>query len=163
MFVLQVFFVILATLMLLVCLILNGLIIKYLKKKGQIFKTGFDLALVDSIWSLIFYIILDFIIVTCSIFPALASCPLAIGLSITQSIFRTHLLATTFNTIFVKFCYLRYSQKMLGTSDQKIYHSSIIGRLIVMGLVIFFNSAKPNPGHPMIYSMILSDPKDCQK
>lgn len=159
----QTLLIILATILLLISLILNGLIIKYLNQKDQVHKTAFDIALVSSMWAMNLYVLMDYITIICMIFPILATCSMVIGFAMTRHVVRLNLGVSTTATIFIKFCYIRYSRKMLGASDKKIFRYSLIGRLILMAIIVLLNFLQPAKGKPLLFSILLENAQDCEK
>lgn len=154
--ILEIILTILATLLLIIGLFLNGLIISYLKNKDQLHKTGFDQTLIDFIWSNILVILSFYSLTTCIIWSVQGQ-QFLIGLVVLQGVSNINMASSTLVTILVKHCYIRFSGTMLGTPDRKIYGWSLIGRLVIVALVIFFNWAKPFPDLHPIELMVLDE------
>lgn len=162
----QVIYVVLSTLLLVFGLCSNALIIRFFRKKGELHKTGFDAVLVDSIWALILFNWMMFVTTIPILFPMDLSYEFVYWNVIAFNLSRYNLVTSTFATTLTKLLYIWHPEIMLGTSDKRIYRSSLVLRLALMILVFCLNYLKPFhevPPPPIEFKMLLDDKEEYQR
>lgn len=160
---LQVVIIGFATLIMVVGAFLNGLIIYYLKSKDDLHKTGFDKVLIDSIWSMILFGVMVYLGLVLIIITPEVSQEFLLLFNVIKGIILLNMATSTFMTIVTKLCYLKESDFMFGTSDNKIYGVSIITRMLLIAIIACLNYLKPFAGVPIEYVILLDKPYEYPK
>lgn len=157
--------VFLASLLLVIGIILNGIILFYLSKKTQLQKTSLDVILTETLMTHIMFLVDVYMGLVFGLVLTDISYPVLIGLTAFSALgYNIHgiFVITMMST---KIAFLLFPSKMLERSDSKVWREVMIARIALFLLVIILNTATNAVGSdPHYFQMIQpSDQYQCPK
>lgn len=128
-----------ATVILILGLMINGLILCYLRQKGPGQKTSFDLVLIDKLWVVLLQLCTAYTVLILGLLEPSLSYPVFMIIATVASFSMHYFCIVVLVAVCFKIAFIKDSANMLEQSDTKIRLGAILTSISLMALVYLLN------------------------